>query len=580
MTFRPSSLQARLFLAFALVTALAVVLPVAFSRTNVYRERINLAQAQALSEVRFVRDLLEGADAAQVDRLFEAAKALSVRLTLVDGSGRVLRDTHASLPDLDNHGDRPEIEHALESGAAVSLRYSSSLKDEAIYAAARLSSGGSIRVAAPVAEIDRRLSSELALFTLAVLGAALLCLAVSWYIVRGVRRDIGSMTDVVRSISPRTPGRRLRTVPGREFLPLAAAVNRMADNAEKALRLTQDQSGQLETILDSLHEGVLVVDREGRVRRVNKTLAAMFPQAETAAGKPLIEAVPLPLLHLRTEAVLRGEDPNGALESEYPAGRHLIMHVSPPSIPGETLGAVIVVYDATDIMRLERVRKDFVANVSHELRTPLTAISGCAELLGECPDLGPEYLEFTAIIRRNAALLSRIVGDLLDLARIENSNEPIAREPLNPVFSLTNALHVCEPMAEAKHLHLDVSVPETLILANAGLLTQVFRNLLENACRYAPEHSTVRVSAEPRETVMLFTVSDQGPGIPPDSLDRIFERFYQVEKERNSASAGIGLAICRHVVERLGGRIWAESPYGDAATAMRFTLPLAVPARV
>jgi two-component system phosphate regulon sensor histidine kinase PhoR len=324
-------------------------------------------------------------------------------------------------------------------------------------------------------------------------------------------------------------------------------------------------------------------------------LEALFPQAASAVGRQLIEGIPLPSLQRKVDDLLleradpdeRPADPavcpalwpslwEDALHVEFPPGRFLVAHLSRPVEPNASLGAVIVFYDATELMRLERVRRDFVANVSHELRTPLTAISGYAETLMDLDDIRPEYREFAAIIHKHAGLLARVVTDLLALARVENSAEAIPLRPIEALPCLEEALALCRAQAEQKGLrfHLEL-VPGALVLANAPLLVQVFRNLLENACRYSPDGGVVRVTGERRGNELLFTVADSGPGIPAQDLPRVFERFYQVKKQRNSATAGIGLAICKHIVERHGGRIRVESPFEDAATAVLFTLPAA-----
>jgi two-component system phosphate regulon sensor histidine kinase PhoR len=241
----------------------------------------------------------------------------------------------------------------------------------------------------------------------------------------------------------------------------------------------------------------------------------------------------------------------------------------------QSLGAVIVIYDATHIMRLERVRRDFVANVSHELRTPLTAISGYAETLTGLEELDPTYRNFACIIHKHAQTLGRVISDLLALARIEDTKEKIELSPLDPRQSLHEAMRLCADPAARKGLRFVVEVEEgAAIMGNASLLTQVFRNLFENACRYSPDGGEIVVSGTTDGKEMLFSVTDHGPGIPKGELTRIFERLYQVKKQRNSGSSGIGLAISKHIVERHGGRIWAESPYQGFATAMLFTLPL------
>ncbi|MDR2818964.1 MAG: PAS domain-containing sensor histidine kinase [Desulfovibrio sp.] len=598
MTTGRGSLQARLFWAFALITAIALALPAFFSRGIMYEDRLNLAEKQALAQASFAASMLESNLAeGQTQKLFYAARTLSFRMTLTDASGRVLRDSHIDaerLPTLDNHGDRPEIEAAQAKGSGIALRHSNSLGIDAVYAAVALHDGGTLRVAVPLADIRRGFETELSSLSLVIACVAGVCLLLSALIAGWIRKGMDNMAEMVASLARDKNQRRLDEVPGKEFLPLAHAVNYMADNIESYVRDIKDRQSQLETILDSMHEGVLVLGAGGNIRRWNNALAALFPSVATATGRPLIEGLPVPALQRRVDALLDYgnsalEIPahNEAIHFELPAGRFLVAHISSPVERTDSLGAVIVVYDATEIMRLEAVRRDFVSNVSHELRTPLTAITGYAETLMLLEDLPEEYRNFAGVIHKHASALARIVSDLLALANIENTQEKIALVPTKAESVIADALAACREQAEAKGIRFIITVsdagtdmaPGLPVLANAPLLAQVFRNLLENACRYSPENGEVSISAHHEGDKVLFTVADSGPGIPQDALPRIFERFYQVKKERNSGTSGIGLALCKHIIERHGGRIWAQSPHADKSTAMLFTLTSAHPAK-
>ncbi|MDR1124857.1 MAG: cell wall metabolism sensor histidine kinase WalK [Deltaproteobacteria bacterium] len=597
MVSSPGSLRTRLLAAFALITLIAVALPAIFTRSTLYQDRLDLAGRQALAQAAFARSILEAdPDAEQVRRLFQAAADVALRMTLTDASGQVLRDSHfsgAALPELDNHADRPEIEQALSQGSGMSLRHSNSLGVDTVYAAVRLKNGGALRVAVPAAEIGRSLETELSSLGMAAAAVAALCLALAAIIANRVRRGADEMAEIVGSIAhshqrENGGGFRLRQVPGREFLPLAEAVNSMADSIEEYVRDNNDQRGQLESILDGMHEGVLVLNGAGQIRRWNNALAAMFPEIGRQRGKPIIEGLPVPALQVRVDALLANQIDDSPVYFELPAGRFLVAHLSRPRRSRESLGVIVVVYDATEIMGLNRIRRDFISNVSHELRTPLTAVRGYAETLLLADGLDKEHRAFATIIHNHATALSKIVGDLLVLARMENENERIELLPTDAAGVLAEAASVCREQAperiKGKKITLDVRLAEAPVMANAALLAQVFRNLLENACRFTPENGVISVTSVKHPQAageVLFAVSDNGPGIPQAALPRIFERFYQVRQERNSGGSGVGLAICKHIIERHGGKIWAESPQltaagsSGAATAILFTLPAA-----
>ena len=581
MPARRRSLQARLFWSFALVTVLAAVLPFAFSRGTLYEDRLDSARRQALAQAMFAKGLFETELSGEhMQQLLTNTKALSMRLTLTGPTGKVLRDSDFPseyLPALDNHNDRPEIEEALAKGEGFSLRRSNTLGYDVMYAAVRLANGSTLRIGVPLAGIQRGIERELSFLSVVIAGVTGLCLLLSIIITRNMRHGMSGMASVVESISLGNYQRRLHAVPGREFVPLAKAVNRMAERIETFVQTTSDQQAQLEIILDSMHEGVLVIGPGGNIRRFNKALELLFPAVSSAVGKQVVEAIPVPLLQRRIEEILRqGAGHSEALHFELPLGRFLVAHLSQPVTSNVHLGAVAVFYDATEIMRLERVRRDFVSNVSHELRTPLTAITGYAETLMNLDDAGPDQRHFAEVIHKHGIFLAKVVDDLLALARVENTREKIPLAPVDALLAVEEAVQLCREKASRKSIQFVVQVEKGKhVLSNGPLLTQIFRNLFENACRYSPEGGAIRITATRREKDILFTVADNGPGIAPHELPRIFERFYQVEKQRNSATSGIGLAICKHIVERHGGRIWAESPFGNEATAMLFTLPLA-----
>jgi two-component system phosphate regulon sensor histidine kinase PhoR len=251
-----------------------------------------------------------------------------------------------------------------------------------------------------------------------------------------------------------------------------------------------------------------------------------------------------------------------------------VLLARPPKEAAHAIGAVAVFRDISELVRLETVRRDFVANVSHELRTPLTAIQGYAETLMDMEEVPDKGRRFAEIIRKHGMFLSDMVNELLTLSRLENGNAAVCCETADPAQALNAAKQILAQTMEQARVRMEEDLAPGMPVAIEGAhLEQVFRNLLENACRYAPPESTIVIRMRPQGSEALFSISDQGPGIPPHDLGRIFERFYRVEKHRGNTS-GLGLAICKHIIERHHGRIWAESPAQGAATSFFFTLPL------
>ena len=584
MTGMFRSFRARIFWAILLVAAGAAGLSLWLTREWLEERQLDEARTGLLREARVAGELmLRGEnDLAALTRVLDLP---DLRLSLLDADGRVLAETGGVSPEgMDNHGDRPEVVQARSGGEGYSLRASGTLHRNFAYAARRLPDGRVLRLALPLDSVNLLIQKRLHVFAPMILLAVVLAAFISG----AMRRSLGQMVDVVSAISRGRLQRRLRRLPGTEFAPLAEAVNRMADSIGEQVRIASDKTAQLESVLNTMSDGVLVLGPQGRIRRCNGAFARLFPQVTDMAGSPVIEVIPSPELQdavdalLRSAQVARTASGSGDEDLDVPrslrqvqlhlGGRAFSVLISLPVLADARLGAVLVFRDISDLMQLERIRSDFVANVSHELRTPLTAIQGYAETLLSM-DSPEQAQHFAAIIYRHSCSLARMLEDLLVLARLEGQGGALELCPTECAATLEEAGSLCQTRLQERSLRLEGHLEELPpVLADDRLLTLVFRNLLENACRYAEEGTAIRVTGRVEGDDVVIRVVDDGATIPADDLPRIFERFYQVERHRGQNSTGLGLAICKHVIERHGGRIWAESPAEDGSTAIIFTL--------
>ncbi len=576
-----ASFQAKLLGCFLAVAALSMLAPIFYVRPLLHQSLLQSSLKRSQQETLLVGALLEGKrDDAALAAVAGVLEHTATRLTIMNPQGDVLLDSSrqgGSLPE--SHADRPEVQEAMRSGQGSATRFSTTLQSEFLYTALRLENGDIIRLATPFTGVKQRIDAQLTGLSLAGAVAVALSLLLAWFFSSRIKLSLADMMRVVEGISLGEFSRRLRTVPGMEFQPLADAVNRMAHSIEESLQAQADQKSQLEAVLETMGEGVLVLGPKGRVRRINRALAAYFPHTIPVEGKQVVELIPSPALQEAVSALLSAPDSYGkSVTMQITANTEAVFAVllaRPFKEAAASLGLVAVFHNITELVRLEAVRRDFVANVSHELRTPLTAIQGYAETLEDMDNMPEQGRRFAEIIRKHSTFLSNLVDELLTLSRLESDNFSFAPSPVDPAHALHRASQVLQLIIKSKRLRLTENIaPDTLVRADAALLERVFRNLLENACRYAPEESEISIRAHTDGDTVVFTVRDQGPGIPSAELDRIFERFYQVEKHRG-ATNGLGLAICKHIIERHQGRIWAESPAGDAATAVSFTLPRA-----
>jgi len=344
--------------------------------------------------------------------------------------------------------------------------------------------------------------------------------------------------------------------------------------ARRLEELARDRA-RMEAILSGMVEGVLVLDRQGRVQLVNRAAQTMLHVDASAVDRLYLEVIRHPDISAQLTAALRGDE---AEPHELPLGRDssrvFVARAAP--VGGANGGAVLVLHDITDLRRADQIRRDFVANVSHELRTPLTAIRGYVEaLVDEMPD--PEQTRrFLEIVARHSGRMERLVTDLLRLARLDARQEVLDVAPCELQQIAGAVVADLSPAIDAKNQHIAIAVaPDAgMIDADPAKLHDILRNLVENAVNYSPEGADVRVDASRRDGGIDIVVSDSGPGIPPADLARVFERFYRVDKSRSRpGGTGLGLAIVRHLVELHGGTVTAENrPEGGA----RFTVSLPV----
>ncbi|WP_449245926.1 ATP-binding protein [Desulfarculus baarsii] len=519
------------------------------------------------------------------DRLADALGGkLGARVTLISPAGLVLGDSDvplAGLAKLDNHGMRPEVVEALEGGSGVSVRYSSTLDTDLMYAAKRLGDGTRplmvVRLALSLSSVKKTLSQLQRLIMGAVLLGALLSLGMAYMVARGFSRPLKKMTTVATAIAAGDLQRRFRQYPGHEIGDLGRAFDRMADNMQARIDDITAARDRLEAMLRGMVEGVMVVDRDGRVMIANRALMTLLDLPSMPIGMQLSEFVRNPEVLDAIRQVRRGE---GHVSTEFRtlsrAPRFLGAQVVrlPDSAP--QAGAVAVFHDLTERKRLEEVRRDFVANVSHELRTPLTAIRGSSEtLLGGALENQHYAKHFVEMIARNASRLERLTQDLLDLAAMESGREELVKEAIDGASLADSVLATVGELAEERGVELERELPkESLrIMASRRHLEQAVLNLLDNAIKYTESGGKVTLALTEAEGQTRISVKDSGAGIAPEHLGRIFERFYRADKDRSRqmGGTGLGLAIVKHIAQKHGGRVEVESTPGQGST---FTLVL------
>jgi two-component system phosphate regulon sensor histidine kinase PhoR len=357
-----------------------------------------------------------------------------------------------------------------------------------------------------------------------------------------------------------------------EISEVAHALDATASRLEQSFHALDTNRRELAALLDSMQEAVIAVNAQGQVSWSN-SLMQRIARATVHEGRSLVHTIRDPEVLACVDGALRNRELRKGRATSIAPGK--VFEVNAAPTPGG--GAVAVLHDVTEIERAEKMRRDFVANVSHELRTPLTAISGFVETLLDGKYSEKEAREFLAIILKNSTRMNRLTEDLLALASVESGDYKVRPLPVKASALVQDAIESLTGMVLDSDVTLEAAeVTDTMVLADADALNQVFGNLIENAMKYGKSGKRVRVGAHDMDDSVAFFVQDFGPGIASEHLGRIFERFYRVDKARSreSGGTGLGLAIAKHIVLAHGGNIRAESELGTGSTFL-FTLPRA-----
>ena len=576
---------------FALL--LAVLLAVDVYATRTLRRdylRAGYEQLEALGGVARARPPQLDDPAAFRSWVEEMARS-GARVTVIAADGRVLADSAEDPQKMENHIGRPEIQQAFASGEGRAVRHSATLDRDLVYFALRQqpAAGGPVvlRFALPLKHIDeamaefrRRLAATSLGILLAAGGAALLA-----------SRSFSARIGRLKAFSRRVADGDFRLLAaeraGDELAELARALNETAARMDQTIRSLTDERNRSAAILRSMVEGVAVISADERIVFSNQAFSQILGLDPAGAeGRRPVEVIRHTELLQVIQQVLAGRE---SVHSEVVMGTVRPRSFGVTAAPvlalgatggrGSTTGAVLVLHDISELRRLERVRRDFVANITHELKTPLTAIQGFAEtLLAGALDDRENRERFLEIIRDHAQRLARLTDDLLKLSLIEAGKLELEIQPVAVAELMDPCVATAQIKAHGKQLLLRADCPAGLpaVRGDRSRLAEVLQNLLDNAVQYTPAGGRIIVRARANEGTVVITVSDTGIGIPQAEQERIFERFYRVDaaRSREAGGTGLGLAIARHIVEAHGGRIWADSTVGQGSD-FHFSVPVA-----
>lgn len=577
------------FAFFALL--IAVLLPVDYYAERSLRqdyERTGFEQLSAIARIALASpppastlSATRLSDSPELRAWVDKIAASGVRVTVITGQGLVLADSQSDPQTMENHAGRPEIREAFAKGDGHSVRHSVTIKRDLLYYAARYVVPGGPAVVLRFATPLQTVNEEMWEFRKRLWLASLVMLLVTGMVSLLISRSLSSRVERLQAFSRRVADGNFRPIDadrtGDALEVLAVSLNETAARLDRSIRTLTEERNLSSAILGSMVEGVAVVNASERLLFANHGFAEMLElDTPPQPGGALVETVRQTELLEAVRAVLKGAP---RVEAEIVTGTlHQRFFAVTVAAVRATENAVIVLHDITDLRKLERVRRDFVANVTHEFKTPLTSIQGFAEtLLAGAMNDPKDRIRFLEIILEHSRRLARLTDDLLELSKMDAERLDLEIGRLNVAQFVQSCIETTQRPAAEKNLRISVNLQDSLpdIAADRRRLAEVLQNLLDNAIQYTPPGGQIMVAASANRSEVTFIVTDTGIGIPKADQPRIFERFYRVDvaRSREVGGTGLGLSIAKHLVEAHGGRIWVDSEVGRGSQ-FHFTVPV------
>jgi two-component system phosphate regulon sensor histidine kinase PhoR len=553
------------FLFIALLSIVSVTWYAGSSLKTFYLHQTSLdLEARALLVEDRILPLLEPLNKKRIDEICKSmGKRAETRITVIGPTGLVYGDSHHDPLTMDNHGTRPEVRAALQEGTGKSIRFSRTLQRKLMYKGLAVRRGKTIaaivRTSIPVDVVDRVLRRIQLRIALAGFFIALFSAVLSFFVSRHMSRPLEEIRQVAEAYSKGNLGARAPASRIKEIDEIAGTMKGMADGMRERIETITRQRNELDTILSSMIEGVIAVDLQGRILSINGTAARLFHvDAGNSMGMMIEELSRNPRLAGFVRRALREQDTFEEDMTIRVGTEDRMLNLRSTSLldaDAERIGTLLV-----------------IADVTHEIKTPITAVKGFVEtLLDGALEHPGDARRFLGIIAKHTRRLEALVEDLLSLSRIEQEGElaKTAFEEFDWRGVLNSAIQLCHAKAEAKGVTVSLGCPVKLVTrGNAGQMEQAVVNLLDNAIQYSPRESSIRVNARDEDGETVISVTDEGCGIAPEHIQRIFERFYRVDRGRSRAAGGtgLGLAIVKHIAQAHGGEISVESTPGKGST--------------
>ena len=507
------------------------------------------------------------------------ADAVSERITFISLTGEVVYDSRADQDTLENHLLRPEVQQVIEGEPIGTYSRESTSTGEYLYYVSVEISGsdgeplGYLRLSKNVEEMAALTDEVIQILLLFMSVSILVALLFTYYWTKRIIAPLENMKQVTEHLSTKTYSSRYTARSYEEIDELGHSINTLAENLDRQMQEIEQNDAQLKELINHLVIGVLVIDKNRKISMVNPVMNQildedLYAKIDQDYDSSLHSA---DLVELIERSFDKQQLQNKELTLYYPEDKIVDVNVVPiKDAASEPLNYIVLLYDITEIRRLEKVRTDFVANVSHELRTPITAIKGFTEtLLDGAMNEEDVLLEFLQIINTESQRLDSMVQDILQLSKLEQRKVIGTVESVRVRNIVSEVERIVHQKIDLKSIHFDIIEKESVTVEiDRDQLKQILLNLISNAMSYTPEQGNVHVSIKDDGDHVLIAVADTGMGIAEEEQPRIFERFYRVDKarSRNAGGTGLGLSIVKWLVENNHGQLSLESELGQGST--------------
>lgn len=551
-----------------LITALiAVLLFLILGHIREYH--LSILKREMLEKIAFIereirrdpRGYTAGTVPAREARVKELSRLVDLRITIVDFSGTVVADSeYERIDEMDNHRYRVEIRDALAGGAGDSVRYSGTLGTDMLYLAKK-SDADIIRLAKPLREVDESIAKLRAYILTAGLIAIIISSLVVIVISRRITRPLNETMSFARDFASGDFSRRIPNYSNDEIGTLQKALNSLADAVAEKISTLMFEQNKLGKTIESIRDGIAVIGRDKRILVANGAFRSLLEIDTAVVGRLFFEAIRNRSLNSRIEHAHATGQP-AAFEESFLSGRHCDVFINPITGDQAQGGMLIVLHDTTEKKKIEQMKTDLVGNMSHELKTPIAILRGYLETMEPhlCdPDMAKDLLHkaLANVDRQNS-----LVNDILKLNRLETSQD-FAMETVDLREVIRTSIEILGPRAQKKRVGITFNTDgqNAVVQANRLLAEEIFFNIIDNAISYNNEGGSIRIDMEKSDGRLAVAVTDTGIGIPAESIDRIFERFYRVDKSRSRSTGGtgLGLSIVKHAAEILGWEIRVRS---------------------